>query len=82
MNNDNVVRLMIRPKEVTTNIGKHKLVMRFDPSDNDDTRWKWNLKVVVTYEYSGAAVNPAMCKVAAQDYVDFHEGLRSKTNDR
>lgn len=70
-----VVRLMTSPKQIVSNIGKHKLVLDYLPDAPGNYRWRWQLRVTHVYEYSGYESTPAMCRVSASKYVEAHDTM-------
>lgn len=68
---------MVAPREITSNIGRHKLYLRFVPNAPINERWSWLLKVTRVFEYTGACETPGLCRLDASKFVSFHENLEN-----
>jgi hypothetical protein len=65
-------------KEVVSRIGRHKFITTYRPDEPDERRWHWRLKVVVTYEYVGNAVTPALCRIEAEKFAEMHDNMEKR----
>lgn len=63
----------LKPREIISKIGKHKLIMLYDPARDVDHRWSWRLTVEQTFNYSGMCQTPALCRVHASEYAFYHD---------
>lgn len=71
-----------KPREIVTNIGRHRLFLRYVPGAPVDDQWSWILKVTQTYEYSGRCATPDDCAAHAKEFVDFHSNMEARHGTR